>query len=120
MAQQFESLHQQALFEWASYQLGVYPDLEWLYHTPNGGKRDEKTARKLKREGVKPGVPDVFLPVARGGYHGLYIEMKHGNNKPTKDQLKWINGLKANGYKVEVCYDWLSARDKIIEYLGMD
>jgi len=117
MAQQFESLHQQALFTWAGYQECIFPVLKLLHHIPNGGKRDEKTARKLKREGVKAGVPDVFLPSARGEHHGLYIEMKFGTNKPTKEQKEFIRLLKEENYKVEVCYHWLEARDIIVNYL---
>ena len=55
-----------------------------------GGKRDAKTATILKRQGVKAGVPDLHLPVARGGYHGLYIELKVGDNTTTKKQKDWI------------------------------
>ena len=71
----YEDDEQETLFEWAEIQAAKYPVLELMYHTPNGGKRDITTAKKLKRRGVKPGVPDVCLPVARGNYHGLYIEM---------------------------------------------
>lgn len=67
---------QEMLFRWITYQLDEYPELALLYHIPNGGKRDAKTATILKRQGVKAGVPDLHLPVARGGYHGLYIELK--------------------------------------------
>ena len=53
--------------------------------------RDIRTAANLKKEGVKRGVPDICLPVSRGKYHGLYIEMKAGKNKPSKEQKEWIN-----------------------------
>mgnify|MGYP004433785991 CR=1 FL=1 len=43
-------------------------------------QRDARTAANLKRQGVKAGVPDLHLPVARGGYNGLYIELKVGSN----------------------------------------
>ena len=57
-------------FQWVTYQQGRFPELVLLYHIPNGGKRDAQTAISLKRQGVKAGVPDLHLPVARGGYHG--------------------------------------------------
>ena len=79
---------QETLFNWAQYRYARYPELELLYHIPNGGKRDACTAVNLKRQGVKAGVPDLHLPVARGGYHGLYIELKVGSNKPTQLQKK--------------------------------
>ena len=69
-----ESGHQEALFSWAAYRTGLMPELQYMYHVPNGGKRDAATAVALKRQGVKAGVPDIMLPAARAGYHGLYIE----------------------------------------------
>jgi len=88
-----------------------------LHHIPNGGKRDKITAYRLKREGVKSGVPDICLPVSRGKYNGLYIELKAGKNKPTENQEFWIAELKKQGYLVEVCYDWAKAKDLILKYL---
>ena len=76
-----ESGHQEALFSWAAYRTGLMPELQYMYHVPNGGKRDKATAAVLKRQGVKAGVPDIMLPAARAGYHGLYIELKAGETK---------------------------------------
>lgn len=81
-----ESGHQEALFSWAAYRTGLMPELQYMYHVPNGGKRDAATAVALKRQGVKAGVPDIMLPAARAGYHGLYIELKAGKNTTTKKQ----------------------------------
>lgn len=89
-----ESIEQTYLFNWSKGMEHFYPELFFMHHIPNGGKRDKVTAKKrLKAEGVKPGVPDVFLPVARKGFHGLYIEMKWGENVPSDEQYKWIYGL---------------------------
>lgn len=93
-----ESGHQEALFSWAGYQLGRMPELEYMYHVPNGGKRDAATATALKRQGVKAGVPDIHLPVARGEYHGLYIELKAGKNTTTAKQKGWLRFLRQQGY----------------------
>lgn len=71
-----EDEEQIALFRWAAMMEWKYPQLRRLYHIPNGGKRTKAEAGIFKAMGVKSGVPDVHLPVARGGYHGLYIEMK--------------------------------------------
>ncbi len=60
-----ESGHQEALFSWAAYRTGLMPELQYMYHVPNGGKRDKATAAVLKRQGVKAGVPDIMLPAAR-------------------------------------------------------
>jgi VRR-NUC domain len=58
----------------------------------------------MKRTGTRAGVPDIFWPVARGRYHGLFIEMKRaGVTKPSKEQAEWIEALEAQGYCCRVC-----------------
>lgn len=114
-----EADEQVAIFEWADWNKYRVPELELLYHVPNGGKRDIKTAIKLKQEGVKAGVPDIVLPVSRGGYHGLYIELKVGKNKPTKEQKEWLESLKQEGYYTTWCIGSQEAIKVIEEYLQM-
>ena len=67
---------QVALLKFCNLNQVKYPELALLYAIPNGGNRNIVTATKLKAEGVKAGVPDLCLPVPRGGYHGMYLEMK--------------------------------------------
>ena len=112
-----EHAEQCALFRWAEMQQRRRPELPLLFAIPNGGLRSKATAGKLKAEGVKAGVPDLFLPVARGEYHGLFIEMKAGRNKPTPPQVQWHMRLSQQGYRVAVCYSWEAARDVIEAYL---
>lgn len=114
---QSESTEQIYLFLWAAYSTASMPELDLMYHIPNGGKRNITTAKRLKAEGVKAGVPDICLPVARGYYHGLYIELKAGRNKTTENQNKWIKSLREQGYYVQVCYGWEEASKVIVEYL---
>jgi len=108
---------QVALFRWAGHQQRRLPELSLLFAIPNGGHRHPATAAKLKAEGVKAGVPDLCLPVARGEYHGLWIELKAGRNKPTPPQVQWHMRLSQQDYRVAVCYSWEAARDVIEEYL---
>lgn len=108
---------QEALFDWVQYQQARYPELQLLYHIPNGGKRDARTAIALKRQGVKAGVPDLHLPVARGGYFGLYIELKVGKNKTTDLQKQWLKALTEQGYLAVVCYGYEAAAEQLISYL---
>lgn len=108
---------QVTLFRWAEYQSKRLPELALMFAIPNGGKRSKATAAKLKAEGVKSGVPDLCLPVARGEYHGLFIEMKAGRNKPTAPQVQWHMRLSQQGYRVAVCWGWEAAREVIEEYL---
>lgn len=119
MAERFspESSEQVSLFEWCEYSLGKYPQLSLLFHVPNGGFRSAATAGRMKAEGVKAGVPDLCLPVARGGYHGLFIEMKAGRNKPTELQKKWLADLQEQGYLAAVCYGWEEAARLLTDYL---
>lgn len=114
-----ESQEQKALFQWSGYAEQQYPELKLLYHIPNGGKREVRTAANLKKEGVKAGVPDICLPVARGQYHGLYIELKAGKNKTTAKQKEWLNALNQEGYATKVCYGWLEAKEAIEKYLEL-
>ena len=110
-----ESGQQEALFEWAGYQLGRMPELEYMHHVPNGGKRDAAIA--LKRQGVKAGVPDIVLPAVRAEYHGLYIELKAGKNTATNNQKRWLEFLRQQGYFTAVCYGWKIAAELIETYL---
>lgn len=115
-----EADEQQKIFQWAYYARGRYPELELLYHIPNGGSRNKIEAANLKKQGVKAGVPDLCFPVARGGYHGLYIELKCGRNKPSDNQKKWIARLKEQGYAVLVCYGAEKAICAIENYLKLE
>ena len=113
-----EAQEQIALFEWAGMMSGRMPELALLHAIPNGGSRNPAEARHLKAQGVKPGIPDIFLPCARGEYHGLYIELKRRKGgRVSIDQKKMILALQNQGYKAEVCMGWDEARDTICEYL---
>ena len=114
-----EEAEQISLFQWAEVAKIKYPELELMYHVPNEGKRSQITGARMKRAGLKAGVPDVCLPTAHGGYIGLYIEMKYGNNKPTESQKKWLRGLREQGHMTAVCYSWDEARELIEQYLNL-
>ncbi len=105
---------QTAFFEWAKWQEGRYPCLKQMHHIPNGGYRSKAEAGIFKALGVKSGVPDVFLPAARGIYHGLYIEFKAKGEKPSKNQIEFSESLQTAGYFACVC-DKLDEAIKIAE-----
>ena len=99
----------------------VWPELRLFHAIPNGGHRSRRTAGRLKAEGVRPGVPDYFLPVSRGGAHGLYIELKRtkgGRVEP--EQKAWLDELNAQGYRAVVARGWEQAWDEIRDYLAGD
>ena len=92
------------LIVWRDLQLGRWPELALLYHTANEGKRTPQQGARLKAMGMRPGVSDYFLPVARGGSHGLWIEMKRvrgGRVEP--EQAQWIDSMLRQGYAACVC-----------------
>lgn len=108
-----EADEQTMLFNWAAY----IPELKWMHHIPNGGSRNPVEAKNLKRQGTKRGVPDVFLPLPKGNYHGLYIEMKAGKNKLTDKQREFLDYANKNGYSAHVCYGHREAIKVIENYL---
>lgn len=112
-----EYKEQECLFEWVSYTQMQYPELKMLFHVPNGGRRDAATGRALKRRGVRAGGADLFLAYPSNGYHGCFVELKVGKNKPTRNQNEWLDVLQKNGYYTRVCYGWIEARDTLIEYI---
>ena len=115
-----ETLHQQALFQWARMHVSKYQELELLHAIPNSGYRNKITAARMKKEGQLAGVSDIFLPVARQGYHGLYIELKVKGGRLTEKQGWWILKVIEQGYKALVCIGWESAKKELIEYLESD
>lgn len=104
-----ETAEQQAVIEYCFYNRIL------IFAIPNGGSRNKLEAVKLKREGVKAGVPDLFVPVARRGFHGLFIEMKYGKNKTTAKQDEWLNDLNREGYLAKVCHGYREAVE-LLEY----
>ncbi len=114
-----EATEQEQVMLWCSYVAIRHPELNLLYHVPNGGSRNEIEAANLKRQGVKAGVPDLALPVARNGYHGLYIEMKFGKNKASEKQKWWIEQLQEQGYKAVICYGAEEAIETLKAYIGV-
>ena len=117
---QHEAAEQIKLFRWVDLAINQYPELKMLYHIPNGGSRNPIEAVNLKRQGVRSGVPDLCLAVPRGKYHGLYIELKYGSNRPTENQKRWLSALGENGYAVSVCYGCEAAIAEIIKYLKLE
>lgn len=119
-----EHQEQVKLFEWAAENETVWPELRWLFAVPNfSGHMGSKGARlnagrRLKAEGRKPGVLDVWFPVKRSRRPGLVIEMKIEPNHPTAEQHAWIKHLIKQGWKVEVAYSADAAISIIVDYLN--
>lgn len=112
-----ETQEQIALLDWAAVMQGRYKELALLFHIPNEGKRSYRVGVELRLMGLKRGVPDLFLPVARGGYYGLFVEMKSAKGKPTSEQRRWLQELQAQGYAAIVAHGWQQAAEYIEAYL---
>ena len=108
-----ESEVQAHIFQWASY---IRP-LKYMFAIPNGGSRDVREAVNLKRQGVKRGVSDIFVPMPTQNYHGLFLELKVGKNKPTKEQIDFLKFVNSVGYCGVVCYGFEEAVTTIQNYL---
>lgn len=120
-----EHAEQVALLQWAKMTRKRLPELALLFAIPNGGDRNAIVAKKLKAEGVRAGVPDLFLPVARDRFHGLFLEMKRTDKRPVRNgkggvspqQSQWIDALRDQNYRVEVCYGWQESAAVLESYL---
>lgn len=113
-----EHQEQVAVFDWAGFATGRWPELALLYAIPNGGERHPAVAVRLKAEGMKAGVPDLCLPVARGGYHGLYIELKRPAGRLSPKQRHWLLALEREGYRAAMVRGWSAAQRLIEDYLA--
>ena len=117
-----EEAEQIALMQWAQLRQGKWPELKLLYHIPNEGKRTRSTGGRLVAAGLKRGLPDNHLPVARGGYIGLYIELKRADRRLSRvsaEQRKWMEQLSAAGHRCVVAYGWEEAAREIEAYMTM-
>lgn len=118
-----EFLMQSAVFTWARMPMVVkqYPALELLEGSLNGVRLTPAQAGKAKAAGMLKGAHDIRLPVARGGFIGLSIELKYGKNKPSDEQIAYGEALQRAGWKVLYVWDdWLAVKSAVIDYLEMD
>lgn len=121
---QLESKLQEACIKWFDYSYPAYRQL--LFAIPNGGARNVITGAMLKRQGVRKGIPDLFLSIPKYSKHetsfvlsnGLYIEMKIGKGKQTAEQITFMS-LVAGKYIYEVIRDFDSFKKLIEEYLSV-
>lgn len=95
-----------------------FPELEEdFHHFANERRCSPREGQILKRMGVKRGIPDFFLAVPCNGKAGLWIELKAGTNKPTKEQKAFLERKSSRGYECACVWGTESARDVIKEYL---
>ena len=126
-----EAAEQTALFCWAALNANLWPELRWFHAVANGGSRgDSKRSAmirggQLKAQGVKAGVSDTFLPVKRGQWSGLYIEMKKQSERPKREGKGGVSDeqaafglfVQSQGFGFVVCYGWKEASEVLTKYL---
>ena len=114
-----EDEQQAAIMEWCQLMEGRWPELRLIYHVPNEGKRTASPAGKMQRMGMKSGVPDMMLPVARGNFHGLYLELKTETGRESKAQRQWREALEEQGYMAALCFGLDAALDCLKVYMTL-
>lgn len=86
-------------------------------HIPNESKRSVAYGAKMKRMGLRKGFPDIFIPTARKGFYGLFIELKRDKkSRVSAEQTAWITYLNKQGYKALICYGAAEAINEIEKY----
>jgi hypothetical protein len=113
---------QKMLYQWKDMMVasGYAPELDLLFAIPNEIRSRNKYATvRMKEEGLKRGVIDNFLPVARQGYIGFWIEMKYGRNYLSEDQRAWAVAMIEQGHRVDVHYTFEAAAISLCDYLGV-
>ena len=123
---QWESGEQEALFVKLNGEKQrksiLAPVYDAIYHVPNGGFRDFKTSKDMKKQGVRKGVSDLVLPIGRGGYFGLYIEFKAArphNSDISEEQVDWLELVEREGYAATLAVGKDEAIEILLNYMSM-
>jgi hypothetical protein len=121
-----EAQEQAVLFSWVELAKNKDPRIGLLFHIANSGgyvggySSNVARVMGMNRQGVRKGVPDLFLPVPIGRWHGLFMELKRQKGRVSLDQTAWIEALRGQGYCVVVCHGAQAAIDWINKYLGLE
>jgi hypothetical protein len=103
------------LSRWLRYQ---YPNVIWL-HPQNEGRRSPFERYLYKQLGCLTGASDMLIFEAKGSYHGLAIELKVGNNKPTPRQQEFITTMREKGWWADVVWEFDAAVQLIDWYMKL-
>lgn len=116
-----ETSEQIDTFCWASRtQYQCEPIGHYMFAIPNEGKRTKRMGARLKAQGLRSGIPDFMLAIPVDEWHGLFVEMKVGDNDLSDNQVKWRKRLLSRGYKVVVAYSCQEAKEEIKKYLRIE
>lgn len=108
------------VFRTLAYNEAEHPELKLIHAIPNGGHRNKATAGKLKAEGVRSGVSDVFVPIPSPvtGHTGLYLELKVPGGKPTEAQLEFQQRVREQGFAATVTRSVDETLERLELHLG--
>ncbi len=112
--------NQSAFFDLLRLNEPQHPDLKRIFAIPNAAKRSPRVIAEMKAEGLKAGVPDIFIPIGRHGYFGAWIENKFGGNKMSAAQSEYREFLLKNNYAFKICYTALDQIEFLEWYLGIE
>ena len=119
-----EHQHQSAYIQWCEFNINTYPELGNIFSIPNGAwygtdtELNIRMAAKMKREGLRKGVPDLFLAYPSNKYHGMFIEFKKDASQKLKpEQAEWIKKLSAVKYVCAIVYTLDDAIQVTLRYL---
>jgi REP element-mobilizing transposase RayT len=115
-----ENQIQGAFFSWCDKHRRQMPELELMFAIPNGAYKSKYAQKLFKSTGLKAGVLDVFFPVPRCGFNGMFIEFKSESGRLSPAQKWWIENLRKQGYLVTTCRDWELAGVMVTAYLKGD
>lgn len=106
---------QSAFFDRCALRAVTDPRWACIFAIPNGAHKSYAQAAKFQREGLKKGVPDTFVAVAAGKYHGFFIEFKRPGEKCSPEQNDWLGRMDRNGYYCAVMFDAEEA-EKLVDW----
>lgn len=88
-----------------------------------GGKSKYAIIARQKKEGWLSGVPDIFIAVPRGGYNGLWLELKYDGKSKSKlsdNQSEYLKELAEQGYSAAWCVGSDQAIGIIEHYMSLN
>jgi hypothetical protein len=114
-----EHAEQAAYFKWwrkYAELKGLSPKL--CFAIPNAGRLSDGARIYMWREGLTAGVLDIFMAIPRGGYCGMFLEMKRVGRKPSAEQVEFGKAVDGQGYLTGVCYSAHEAITATEKYLN--
>lgn len=109
-----------AFFDYIRWQETLNPILSVIFHVENERKCSWAQGLIRKKKGVRAGVPDIIVPIPKGPFHGLFIELKLPGRKPTVTQQEYMIKLYTLGYCVKIAYSAEQAISILKEYLELE